>query len=87
MVRDFDIRLSRNTTIFTRRQALTVLGLSSVVRLRAQDAAPAATANLPIAQGKFQPNDESFKQYLYPDWFRDAKFGMWAHWGDRKSVV
>ena len=58
-----------------------MLGLSSVVRLRAQDAAPAATANLPIAQGKFQPNDESFKQYLYPDWFRDAKFGMWAHWG------
>ena len=34
-----------------------------------------------IAAGPFQPNDESFKQYQYPDWFRDAKFGMWAHWG------
>ena len=29
----------------------------------------------------FQPTDESFVQYKYPDWFRDAKFGIWAHWG------
>ena len=36
---------------------------------------------LPIADGPFKPTDESFKQYRYPDWFRDAKFGIWAHWG------
>jgi alpha-L-fucosidase len=24
---------------------------------------------------------DSLKQYKCPDWFRDAKFGMWAHWG------
>jgi len=24
---------------------------------------------------------ESLKQYKCPDWFRDAKFGIWAHWG------
>jgi alpha-L-fucosidase len=29
----------------------------------------------------FKPTDESFKQYKYPQWFRDAKFGIWAHWG------
>jgi len=29
----------------------------------------------------FKPTDESFKQYKYPEWFRDAKFGIWAHWG------
>ena len=29
----------------------------------------------------FKPELESFKQYQYPDWFRDAKFGIWAHWG------
>jgi alpha-L-fucosidase len=34
-----------------------------------------------IAAGPFQPSDESFNQYHYPDWFRDAKFGIWAHWG------
>src|SRR5665811_336800 len=30
---------------------------------------------------KFEPTPESFKQYTYPEWFRDAKFGIWAHWG------
>ena len=29
----------------------------------------------------FKPELESFKQYSYPEWFRDAKFGIWAHWG------
>jgi alpha-L-fucosidase len=29
----------------------------------------------------FKPTDESFRQYQYPEWFRDAKFGIWAHWG------
>lgn len=32
-------------------------------------------------QGPFQPNEASFHQYKYPEWFRDAKFGFWAHWG------
>ena len=27
------------------------------------------------------PTDASLAQYRYPDWFRDAKFGIWAHWG------
>ncbi|WP_461629813.1 alpha-L-fucosidase [Labilibaculum euxinus] len=31
--------------------------------------------------GKFGPNWESLKQYEIPEWFRDAKFGIWAHWG------
>jgi len=30
--------------------------------------------------GPFRPNWESLKAYRYPDWFRDAKFGIWAHW-------
>ena len=37
--------------------------------------------NLPIAPGPFQPEFESFAQYQCPEWFRDAKLGMWAHWG------
>lgn len=36
---------------------------------------------LAIAEGPFKPTEESLKQYQYPDWFRDAKFGIWAHWG------
>lgn len=37
--------------------------------------------NEPIAAGKFQPTWESLKQYEAPVWFRNAKFGIWAHWG------
>jgi alpha-L-fucosidase len=32
-------------------------------------------------EGPYKPTDESLKQYQYPEWFRDAKFGIWAHWG------
>lgn len=34
-----------------------------------------------VAPGQFDPTWESLKQYQCPDWFRDAKFGIWAHWG------
>jgi len=36
---------------------------------------------LEIADGPFKLEIESFKQYRCPEWFRDAKFGIWAHWG------
>ncbi len=39
------------------------------------------TAAEPVAPGKFQPTWESLQQYRVPEWFRDAKFGIWAHWG------
>ena len=34
-----------------------------------------------VAAGPFQPSWESLSSYQVPDWFRDAKFGIWAHWG------
>ena len=39
------------------------------------------TSSEPVAAGKFQPSWESLRQYQTPTWFRDAKFGIWAHWG------
>ena len=29
----------------------------------------------------YEPDWESLKRYECPEWFRDAKFGIWAHWG------
>lgn len=29
----------------------------------------------------FTTDIESFRSYKYPEWFRDAKFGIWSHWG------
>lgn len=34
-----------------------------------------------ILAGPFSPTWESLSKYKTPEWFRDAKFGMWAHWG------
>jgi len=36
---------------------------------------------LPIAKGPFVGTRDSLTNYAYPQWFRDAKFGIWAHWG------
>jgi alpha-L-fucosidase len=36
---------------------------------------------LPIANGPFVGTMASLTNYSYPEWFRDAKFGIWAHWG------
>jgi alpha-L-fucosidase len=41
---------------------------------------PAKPAAREIAPGPFRPDWESLKQYQCPEWFRDAKFGIWAHW-------
>ena len=38
-------------------------------------------AELSIMPGPFQPTMESLTNYSCPEWFRNAKFGIWAHWG------
>ncbi len=43
--------------------------------------ASANAADLPIAPGPFKGTQESLQGFQCPDWFRDAKFGIWAHWG------
>ncbi len=40
-----------------------------------------APAEKKAAASTFQPTWESLASYQCPEWFRDAKFGIWAHWG------
>ena len=40
-----------------------------------------STDKEPVMEGKFEPTWESLQQYQVPEWFRDAKFGIWGHWG------
>ena len=35
----------------------------------------------PMEQGIYEPTWESLSKYEVPEWFQDAKFGLWAHWG------
>jgi alpha-L-fucosidase len=61
--------------------------LAALAILAATAGGAALTADVPkaldrrIASGLFQPNWESLQRgYQCPEWFRDAKFGIWAHW-------
>jgi len=42
---------------------------------------PIPDYRLPVTKGPFRPEPDSLKTYKVPDWFRDAKFGIWSHWG------
>ncbi len=33
------------------------------------------------AENQYEPNIESLKHYQVPEWYQDAKLGVWAHWG------
>jgi alpha-L-fucosidase len=65
--------------------ASTWIGLTLVAAggLAADSASSAASApaKLEVASGPFAPTMNSLKEYKCPEWFRDAKFGIWAHWG------
>lgn len=41
----------------------------------------ASAQNVEVKTGKFSPEWESLDAWQCPEWFKDAKFGIWAHWG------
>lgn len=51
------------------------------------DSVPEVKLDFPIVQGPFEPTWESInKNYgKIPEWFREAKFGIWIHWGPQVS--
>src|SRR6267378_2285708 len=68
--------------IVTRRNAVKLLAGAPALKLaRAFDSESAPE----IQPGPFQASRESLQQYRVPEWFRDAKFGIWAHWGPQSA--
>lgn len=55
--------------------------MSLNVNAQQQYPVPVSEAEEPMATGKYEPTWESLRRYEVPEWFRDAKFGIWAHWG------
>jgi len=49
--------------------------------LAAGTLASAEMSSPPASPVWFQPTWSSLQTYQTPEWFRDAKFGIWAHWG------
>ena len=70
----------------TRRNAIATL-TGAVPALRTAASTGAQGAMFPqTTSGPFQPTLKSLSAYEVPYWFRDAKFGIWAHWGPQSSV-
>ena len=42
---------------------------------------PVSEQDEPMMKGKFEPTWSSLENYQVPEWFRNVKFGIWAHWG------
>jgi alpha-L-fucosidase len=63
------------------KQADTAQKSASGVPLPPAPAPIAAPPGFGVASGPFQPTWDSLASYKVPDWYRDAKFGIWAHWG------
>ena len=40
----------------------------------------AQKTNVPVATGSYEADWENLGAWECPEWFRDAKFGIWAHW-------
>ncbi len=70
---------------FSKREMLlapcAALGMGMAARAQGMTGAASQDRRLDVAPGRFEPTVESLKTYRTPDWFRDAKLGIWAHWG------
>jgi alpha-L-fucosidase len=64
----------------TRRQALVAMAAPAILTR-----ARAAGGELDITPGPFQGTRESLRNWQAPIWYRDAKFGIWAHWGPQSA--
>jgi alpha-L-fucosidase len=70
----------------TRRTLLKLLA-AGVPALKAVEVFGADERLLPpIQKGPFVGTRESLAAYNVPGWFRDAKFGIWAHWGPQSAA-
>lgn len=67
----------------SRRSALKLMGAVSAARVLAGQSPQAV--DVEIAAGPFHALGDSLESYAAPEWFRDAKFGIWAHWGPQSA--
>jgi alpha-L-fucosidase len=72
----------KNNRILTVLAAIVVCAGCQSTQTQEKKAADSVEKNqITITPRPFQPAWDSLQQYKCPDWFRDAKFGIWAHWG------
>ena len=65
-----------------KKQVITLIAACCTAIGSAQEyKVPVTNAKEEMACGQYQPQWESLKKHRTPEWFRNAKFGIWAHWG------
>jgi alpha-L-fucosidase len=65
------IKMNRRKLLKTVGGACSALALSKFARAQANS---------------FVGTRESLQAYQVPNWFRDAKFGIWSHWGPQSAI-
>jgi alpha-L-fucosidase len=68
----------------TRRDTIKLLGYTAA--WAGTRGAFGQAGTLPITSGPFTATRSSLDAYRIPEWFRDAKFGIWSHWGPQSGV-
>src|SRR5579871_3914954 len=66
----------------SRRNAIGLMAAAPAILVKRAVAAP---AGVEIQKGPFEGIRASLEQYQVPEWYRDAKFGIWAHWGPQSA--
>src|SRR6185312_4073564 len=69
----------------SRRKALQAIALA-VPALKFMPGYAFGEARPVIQDGPFKGTRASLQSYVIPEWFRDAKFGIWAHWGPQSAI-
>src|SRR3954462_534187 len=70
--------------ITTRRNFVTAASVLAAAKI-ARGAGSGLQEEIPIQRGPFSAGG-SFESAQCPEWFRDAKFGIWAHWGPTSAI-
>ncbi|MCA9235246.1 MAG: alpha-L-fucosidase [Planctomycetales bacterium] len=73
--------LNRRNFLSSAAGAATTLSLGPSAQLLGAADLAIAGRTVSAASERFEPTWQSLEQYQTPEWFRDAKFGIWAHWG------
>lgn len=68
------MKWNRRELLQTMGGAVSALALSRLARGQAGQGAP------------FMGTRQSLAGYRIPEWFRDAKFGIWSHWGPQSAI-
>lgn len=78
----------KHAKAITRRTALKLIA-GALPTLNAVDVLASAQetfARPRLSRPRFEGTRESLEAYRCPEWFRDAKFGIWAHWGPQSAA-